>query len=185
MNTQQTENLDDLFNQINDRLAIIGETLDAYFMVQLIEILKFEIAKNSNPNSIKTMVDRFLGWKLPADFAPDAGITFKKLANADSPAELQYKHEPTGTNLFNDPQAEAMLTHVAKPLIDHITELEAQLVAVQKDAARYQWLRVQNWDSAKLCVVESPKTAVKLGSHCPALHRLDDYIDSAIAGEAT
>ena len=78
---------------------------------------------------IKESVNRFLGWKLPADFAPDAGITFKRLANADSPIELQYKHEPIGTNLFNDPQAEAMLLHVAAPLLDRITELEAQLAA--------------------------------------------------------
>jgi hypothetical protein len=34
---------------------------------------------------IKESVNRFLGWKLPADFAPDAGITFKPNANTDSP----------------------------------------------------------------------------------------------------
>lgn len=76
---------------------------------------------------IKESVNRFLGWKLPADFAPDAGITFKPNANPDSPIELQYKHEPVGTNLFNDPQATAMLTHVAKPLLDRIVELEAEV----------------------------------------------------------
>lgn len=47
MNTQQKQNLDDLFKQINVRLAIIGKTPDAYFMMQLIEILKNEIAKNT------------------------------------------------------------------------------------------------------------------------------------------
>jgi hypothetical protein len=46
MNAQQKQNLDSLFQQVNDRLAIIGETPDAYLIMQLIEILKFEIAKN-------------------------------------------------------------------------------------------------------------------------------------------
>lgn len=76
---------------------------------------------------INESVSRFLAWKLPADFAPDAGITFNPNANADSPIELQYKHEPTGTNLFYAGQAEAMLTHVFKPLIDKIEALESDL----------------------------------------------------------
>jgi hypothetical protein len=37
---QQIAVLHDLFNQINDRLSIIGETNDAYFLCQCIEILK-------------------------------------------------------------------------------------------------------------------------------------------------
>jgi hypothetical protein len=65
---------------------------------------------------IQTMVNRFLGWKLPADFAPDAGISFKPLANADSPVELQYKHEPIGTNLFTADQAKAMLLYLTEGL---------------------------------------------------------------------
>jgi hypothetical protein len=67
---------------------------------------------------IQTMVNRFLCWKLPADFAPDAGITFKPLANADSPVELQYKHEPIGTNLFTADQAKAMFEHVLQGPLD-------------------------------------------------------------------
>jgi hypothetical protein len=117
MNTQQKQNLDSLFQQVNDRLAIIGETPDAYLMMQLIEILKFEIAKNER--LINKMVDRFLGWKLPADFAPDAGITFKRDANPDSPVELQYKHEPIGTNLFTAEQAKAMIMHLLEPITKH------------------------------------------------------------------
>jgi hypothetical protein len=37
---QQIAVLHDLFNQINERLSIIGETTDAYFLCQCIEILK-------------------------------------------------------------------------------------------------------------------------------------------------
>ena len=79
---------------------------------------------------IDQAVDRFLGWKLPSDFAPDAGITFKPLANADSPIEYQYKHEPTGTNLLNGEQAEAMLAHVTKPIVDELNHWKSQATSL-------------------------------------------------------
>lgn len=47
------------------------------------------------------MVDRFLGWKLPRDFAPDAGISFKEGALW-----------PSGTNLMHAGQAKEMLEYV-------------------------------------------------------------------------
>ena len=52
------------------------------------------------------MVDRFLSWKLPHDFGPDAGISFLPLYPHDSP------HWPTGTNLLHAGQAKEMLEHV-------------------------------------------------------------------------
>lgn len=52
------------------------------------------------------MVDRFLAWKLPADFAPDAGISFESNYEHESP------HWPTGTNLLHAGQAKEMLRHV-------------------------------------------------------------------------
>jgi hypothetical protein len=51
------------------------------------------------------MVNRFLCWKLPEDFYPDAGVTF-------NPTELQkigIHPWPTGTNLLHAVQARAML----------------------------------------------------------------------------
>ncbi len=59
---------------------------------------------------IKHMVDRFLGWKLPEDFHPDAGISFKPTFNDHLPTPM--KHEPSGTNLFHAQQAEAMVRHM-------------------------------------------------------------------------
>lgn len=53
------------------------------------------------------MVDRFLGWKLPPDFAPDAGISFKPTKPYDEPGWW-----PTGTNLFHAEQTKEMLQHV-------------------------------------------------------------------------
>jgi len=57
------------------------------------------------------MLTRFLSWKLPSDFMPDAGITFKRVYNETSPYGPSV-HEPTGTNLFTAVQARAMLEHV-------------------------------------------------------------------------
>lgn len=59
---------------------------------------------------IKHMVDRFLRWRLPEDFTPDAGISFTPDYNIFTAHPM--KHEPTGTNLFNATQAEAMVRHM-------------------------------------------------------------------------
>lgn len=63
---------------------------------------------------IKHMVDRFLGWKLPENFSPDAGITFKATFNEHTAHPM--KHEPTGTNLFDATQAEAMVRYMTDGL---------------------------------------------------------------------
>lgn len=59
---------------------------------------------------IKYMVNRFLGWKLPEGFSPDGGIGFKKAFNEHTAHPM--KHEPSGTNLFDATQAEAMVRHL-------------------------------------------------------------------------
>lgn len=54
------------------------------------------------------MVARFLQWRLPDDFSPDAGVAFK-------PTQLQHDgvHPwPTGTNLLDYEQAEAMVRFI-------------------------------------------------------------------------
>jgi hypothetical protein len=61
-------------------------------------------------DQIKYMTDRFLGWKLPENFNPDAGISFKATFNEHTPYPM--KHEPTGTNLFDANQAEAMVRYM-------------------------------------------------------------------------
>jgi hypothetical protein len=65
---------------------------------------------------IKHMVDRFLGWKLPRDtFNPDCGISFdKEPFNTHTPYPSKY--EPSGTNLFNGTQAEAMVRYMIEGL---------------------------------------------------------------------
>ena len=58
---------------------------------------------------VREMVSRFLGWKLPKDFAPDAGISF-------TPTQPDGYDEPgwwpIGTNLLHAGQAEEMVRHM-------------------------------------------------------------------------
>lgn len=61
------------------------------------------------------MVSRFLSWKLPEDFHPDAGISFSPHFNVEYNAKQgkpPQRHEPVGTNLLTATQARAMLEHV-------------------------------------------------------------------------
>ncbi|WP_206520952.1 MULTISPECIES: hypothetical protein [unclassified Mesorhizobium] len=65
------------------------------------------------------MVDRFLQWRLPENFSPDAGISFKKTFNENSqfgPME----HKPIGTNLFDAIQATAMVQHMLEGMPDAV-----------------------------------------------------------------
>lgn len=55
---------------------------------------------------IKHMVSRFLGWTLPANFNPDAGISYQR-------PNYPVSHPgPSGTNLLDATQAEAMVRHM-------------------------------------------------------------------------
>lgn len=61
---------------------------------------------------IKKAVDRFLGWRLPKDFSPDCGISFKRESDYEHPTYGRSKYEPTGTNLLTAEQAKAMFEYV-------------------------------------------------------------------------
>jgi hypothetical protein len=65
-------------------------------------------------DQIKHMVNRFLAWKLPADFRPDGGISFTPTVNEGTPYPLV--NEPMGTNLFDATQAEAMVRYIVEGL---------------------------------------------------------------------
>ena len=71
-------------------------------------------------DQIEYMVERFLQWKLPEDFSPDAGISFKADYNEGAPYPM--KHEPSGTNLLNYTQAEDMVYH----MVDGMSDREMQ-----------------------------------------------------------
>ena len=66
-------------------------------------------------DQIKHMTNRFLGWRLPEDFRPDDGISFEPFFNVEWNAKQgkpPQRHTPTGTNLFNYTQAEAMVRYI-------------------------------------------------------------------------
>ena len=66
-------------------------------------------------DQIKHMVDRFLGWRLPEHFRPDAGISFNPEYNVEFNARYGKPpalHQPIGTNLFGREQAEAMVRYM-------------------------------------------------------------------------
>lgn len=58
---------------------------------------------------IKHMINRFLAWKLPEDFQPDAGIKYDK-------SKHHPNHPPVGTNLLTATQAEEMIRHLVEGL---------------------------------------------------------------------
>ena len=66
--------------------------------------------KDMTEEQIKHLVDRFLGWKLPENFNPDGGISFKKTFNEHTAYPM--KHEPSGTNLLNATQADTMVRYM-------------------------------------------------------------------------
>ena len=56
---------------------------------------------------IKHMVDQFLRWSFPEDFNPDGGISFER----SRCGTVEYPM-PSGTNLLDASQAEAMVRHM-------------------------------------------------------------------------
>lgn len=76
-----------------------------------VEATRRENARNNLVEDlVPEMVSRFLSWKLPKDFYPDAGISFK--ADYNENTQWPMKHEPLGTNLFHAGQAEGMIRHM-------------------------------------------------------------------------
>ena len=66
-----------------------------------------------NDAQIKHMVDRFLQWKVPADFSPDCGIKFEPVMLHGGGFA-----RPVGTNLLTATQAEEMVRHMLAGLPD-------------------------------------------------------------------
>ena len=60
---------------------------------------------------IKHMVNRFLNWRLPQNFAPDGGISYTR---PNYPPSVDAT--PLGTNLLDANQAEVMVRHMIEGL---------------------------------------------------------------------
>jgi len=103
---QETLNIHDLPEHLLDVHAICDQRDELRNRLRNIE----EIMDTITDEQIKHMVNRFLGWRLPANFHPDAGISFKAEYNEHTAHPA--KHEPIGTNLFDAEQAEAMIRYM-------------------------------------------------------------------------
>jgi hypothetical protein len=97
---------------------------------------------------VKHMVDRFLGWKLPANFNPDNGIIFDPIANKGH--QFESRREPVGTNLFDAGQAEAMVRYMiegiadvptSKIILERIRRNAAAALECTKSARTYSEMR--------------------------------------------
>ena len=76
---------------------------------------------------ISKMVDRFLCWKLPEDFAPDCGISFDSHNG---------QCVPVGTNLLTATQARQMLEHItAEECTEGMQPLPHQLRVIEERQA--------------------------------------------------
>lgn len=86
--------------------------------------------------TIKHMTERFLCWKLPQDFHPDAGIAFTP-SYPDEP--MRSRGWPVGTNLLGYTQAEAMVRHmieglpIRQPVSEEVIEREARKIDASCD----------------------------------------------------
>ncbi len=82
---------------------------------EMIDKLRIAFGVATVDDLVKEMANRFLCWKLPKDFYPDAGISFVPEYNKEY-MEKQglppMRHEPFGTNLFHAGQAEEMVRHM-------------------------------------------------------------------------
>ena len=58
------------------------------------------------------MATKFMAWKLPKDFNPDGGISFKRESDYNHPEFGRTRFEPTGTNLLTHEQAKAMFEFI-------------------------------------------------------------------------
>ena len=85
------------------------------------------VALMTSPN-IKECVNRFLGWKLPKDFSPDCGISFKPYEHQNHDSH----HWPIGTNLLNADQAKAMFEHVLAGATSELFPTPAPVTSMQE-----------------------------------------------------
>lgn len=90
-------------------------------------------AKAAPPVDVDALVNRFLGWKLPQTFAPDAGISFVP------PAHKEWW--PIGTNLLTADEAKAMFEYVLAGSTVEDTNVSA---ATSKESARALLIKCMN-----------------------------------------
>ncbi len=134
---------------------------------------------------IKHMVDRFLTWRLPADFDPDGGISFEPTYKGIN--NIPIKREPVGTNLLTAAQAEAMVRHMLDGLPTAAPQ-PAPVVGEVEAAVLAERERIASALDAEAETTPDPEDA-KVVRDCALLVRADFSYDgaeslaAALAGE--
>ena len=93
---------------------------------------------------VATAVDRFLGWKLPDHFSPDAGISFKPPTNPE--------WWPIGTNLLSADQAKAMFDYCLSSFAALASDAEPvakKLISDPDDERSGSWFSLEDLERLK------------------------------------
>ena len=124
-------------------------------------------------DELKELVNRFLAWRLPADFSPDCHIHFDRAAAEKWGPGLW----PSGTNLLNGEQARAMLEYVTEPLqrknIDASRSTHSVLTPNHAEAARLALHKVGDSNLAR-CYVELREQLTELQAATAEVLRISD-----------
>ncbi len=102
---------------------------------------EFDMENGYEALLIKQIVARFLAWPLPENFSPDGGISYSPTFNTGTPYEG--KNHPTGTNLLDYTQAEAMVRHILAgvDLLEKVDEWDGPLTDDEQAKINAAWER--------------------------------------------
>lgn len=115
---------------------------------------------------IKYMVDRFLCWRLPEHFNPDGGISFKRTFNEHTAHPM--KNEPSGTNLFDAMQADAMVRHMIDGMSGNDLDNPFWLIERYVNGRLCFWSAGARGRSSRDDWSEDVEFATRLSSHASA-----------------
>lgn len=118
-----------------------------------VDKLKLAVEAQFTDAQIVHMVAQFLAWKLPADFRPDAGISFKAEYNEHTNHPM--RHEPSGTNLLNYTQARTMVEHMLDGLPGYC--LEGPLTADEQSMINEAWEKHKAAAPQALVAIRAPE----------------------------
>lgn len=82
-----------------------------------------QLEESARVLAVDAMVSRFLSWRLPDSFSPDAGISFDRSFAERYPASW-----PVGTNLLTADQAEQMVRHLLSPDTQHPIKTSCSII---------------------------------------------------------
>lgn len=134
----------------NTALNYLADKAHAY-LLQLLATRQSLTAKTLSVPDAKAMACRFMGWRLPDDFAPDCGISFDGRKDDEW---NKNKTWPVGTNLLTVDQAEQMFRYVLDALADDKPNaVPVERVAEPDDFSQFR-AAVADWDDD--CDTEVP-----------------------------